>query len=81
MRKKAKINFKIKIENFKKILKKFFGKIKKNRNRRHRRGKNIAAAAAAESRLGKKIFPKFLGMNGNDAKFFGYSALKAQKAL
>ena len=37
MRKKAKINFKIKIENFKKNLKKFFGKIKKNGNRRRRR--------------------------------------------
>jgi hypothetical protein len=37
MRKKAKINFKIKIENFKKNLKKFFGKIKKNGNRCRRR--------------------------------------------
>ena len=81
MRKKAKINFKIKIENFKKKIKKIFGKIKKNVNRRQRRGKNIAAAAAAAARLGKKIFPKFLGMNGNDAKFFGYQALKAQKVL
>ena len=38
MRKKAKINFKIKIENFKKKIKKFFGKIKKTET----------AAAAAE---------------------------------
>jgi hypothetical protein len=31
----------------------------------------MSAAAAAESRSQIKIFPKFLGMNGNDAKFFG----------
>jgi hypothetical protein len=44
---------------------------KKTENPEAAAKKKTSAAAADESRSGIKIFPKFLGINGNDAKFFG----------